>query len=76
MGWARDLRHICEESHLGAVVHLERLPVSDHLRRTFGDEAVALAVSGGEDYELLFTGPVKLIDRVRARFAQPITVIG
>ncbi len=75
-GLGRDLRHICEESHLGAVVHLERLPVSDHLRRTFGDEAVALAVSGGEDYELLFTGPVKLIDRVRARFAQPITVIG
>ncbi|MCJ7831362.1 MAG: thiamine-phosphate kinase [Dehalococcoidia bacterium] len=75
-GLARDLRHICEESRLGAVVHAERLPVSDQLRRTFPDEAVEMAVSGGEDYDLLFTGPVDLIDRVRARFAQPITVIG
>jgi thiamine-monophosphate kinase len=75
-GLARDLRHICEDSRLGAVVHVERLPVSDQLRRTFPDEAVEMAVSGGEDYELLFMGPVELIDRVRARFVQPITVIG
>ena len=75
-GLARDLRHICEESRLGAVVYLERLPVSDQLRSTFPDEAVKMAVGGGEDYELLFTGPVELVDRVRARFAQPIAVIG
>jgi len=37
---------------------------------------VKMAVGGGEDYELLFTGPVELVDRVRARFAQPIAVIG
>jgi thiamine-monophosphate kinase len=75
-GLARDLRHICEESRLGAVVYVERLPVSDQLRSTFPDEAVKMAVGGGEDYELLFTGPVELVDRVRARFAQPIAVIG
>jgi len=75
-GLARDLRHICEEARLGAVVYVERLPVSDQLRSTFPDEAVKMAVGGGEDYELLFTGPVELVDRVRARFAQPIAVIG
>ena len=35
-----------------------------------------MAVSGGEDYELLFTGPAGVVDRVRGRFAIPITVIG
>ena len=28
-----------------------------------------MAVGGGEDYELLFTGPASLVDRVRGRFA-------
>ena len=51
-------------------------PISDHLSRTFPDEAVALAVSGGEDYELLFTGPVRRGRPRAGRFAIPITVIG
>ncbi|MGD0765455.1 MAG: thiamine-phosphate kinase [Dehalococcoidia bacterium] len=38
--------------------------------------ATAMAVGGGEDYELLFTGPANLVDRVRGRFTIPITVIG
>ena len=75
-GLAQDLRHICEASALGAVVRLADIPLSEHLVRTFPDEALAMAVGGGEDYQLLFTGPVGVVDRVRGRFATPITVIG
>lgn len=75
-GLAQDLRHVCEASKLSATVRLRDLPLSDHLRRAFPDEATEMAVSGGEDYELLFTGPANLVDRIRGRFAIPITVIG
>ena len=75
-GLAQDLRHVCEASGLGATVRVTDIPVSQHLSRTFPEDAVAMAVGGGEDYELLFTGPVGIVDRVRGRFAIPITVIG
>jgi thiamine-monophosphate kinase len=75
-GLAQDLQHICEASKLGAVVRTVDLPISQQLARTFPEEATAMAVGGGEDYELLFTGPANLVDRVRGRFAIPMTAIG
>jgi thiamine-monophosphate kinase len=50
-GLSTDLRHICEESRVGAVVDVATLPT------TRGDDALQLALHGGEDYELLFTAP-------------------
>ena len=55
-----DLCRICDESGTGARVHLDRIPVSDEMRRVaevLGLDPLRLAVSGGEDYELLFTAP-------------------
>jgi thiamine-monophosphate kinase len=75
-GLAQDLRHVCEASKLGAIIRTDHLPISEQLMRTFPEEATAMAVGGGEDYELLFTGPANLVDRVRGRFTIPITVIG
>jgi len=75
-GLAQDLGHVCEASGFGAAVRLADIPISEYLSRAFADDAVAMAVSGGEDYELLFTGPAGVVDRVRGRFAIPITVIG
>jgi thiamine-monophosphate kinase len=75
-GLAQDLRHVCRASKLGAVIRTAQLPVSEQLARTFPEDATAMAVGGGEDYELLFTGPANLVDRVRGRFTIPITVIG
>lgn len=57
-GLALDLKRICEESGVGAVVRLENIPLSgDMLRfaRSSKKTWVQLALSGGEDYELLFT---------------------
>jgi len=50
-GLSTDLRHICEESRVGAIVDAAALPI------TRDGNALQLALHGGEDYELLFTTP-------------------
>lgn len=57
-GIGSDLRHILEESGTGARVDVRSLPLSAELRTVCarrGWDPVALALEGGEDYELLFT---------------------
>jgi len=58
-GFAADLAHICRASDVGAIVYAGLLPVDEHVVGLFGDEeALELALHGGEDYELVFTcGP-------------------
>jgi thiamine-monophosphate kinase len=75
-GLAQDLGHVCELSELGALVHADRLPVSDDLRRAFPKEAAALAAAGGEDYELLLTGPAGDLEELRREVNVPLTIIG
>jgi thiamine-monophosphate kinase len=53
-----DLGHIAECSGVGFRIELIRIPVEDKFRalaRKIGANPAELAVSGGEDYELLFT---------------------
>lgn len=72
-GIASDIRHIMEESGVGARVDLSKLPLSDELRgfaKTHNKDINKLAVSGGEDYELLFTMDPSCKPEV------PYTVIG
>lgn len=57
-GIGSDIRHILEESGVGAVVDVDSIPVSEDLRafcRVVGQDVLDPAISGGEDYELLFT---------------------
>ena len=57
-GVGSDLRHILKESGVGAAIDTDRLPLSAELRsicREKGWDPKELALSGGEDYELLFT---------------------
>ncbi len=58
-GLAIDLERVCERSGVGAVISLQALPLSDDMRRYASSKKdwAALALSGGEDYELLFTSP-------------------
>lgn len=55
-GLAADLGHLCKASGCGAEIDVEALPFSEALHSLFTvDEAVRLALSGGDDYELCFT---------------------
>ncbi len=57
-GLASDLRHILAASGAGAQVELSQLPMSSVLKSAVpADQALELALAGGEDYELLFTVP-------------------
>jgi len=59
-GLSGDLRHICEESLVGAEIELGKLPLSTACRayaQSRGIRPTQLALTGGEDYELLFTAP-------------------
>ena len=63
-GLSVDLRHICEESGAGAEIELGKVPLSAGLRR-FAKDPLALALNGGEDFELLFTVRPANVPRVR-----------
>jgi len=65
-GLSTDLGHICEESGVGAELETEAIPVATvgkSLRRV----QLRFALHGGEDYELLFTAPLK--KRIPSRIA-------
>jgi len=75
-GLVSDLGHICQASELGARLDVDRVPVHPDVRANFADQALELALSGGEDYELLFTGSASVIDSVQKVAQCPVTVIG
>ena len=59
-GLLADLSHICSESKVGALLYRHRIPVSKELEATankMGLDPEEFALSGGEDYALLFTAP-------------------
>jgi thiamine-monophosphate kinase len=82
-GLAKDLARLCRASGVGARVELARVPVAAALRagaETLGVDALALALGGGEDYELLATLPPEAVGPARAaldeRFGVPLAEIG
>jgi thiamine-monophosphate kinase len=82
-GLAKDLSRLCAASGCGARVRLDEVPVSDALRRAgdaLGVDPTTLALSGGEDYELLATLDATAFDRardeLRERFGVTLTEVG
>jgi thiamine-monophosphate kinase len=74
-GLVGDLAHICNASRLGAVIEAARLPLSKPARHVLAEhpEHLLTILTGGEDYELLFTAPA---DRKAELALLPVTVIG
>jgi len=59
-GLSSDLKHICHKSNTGALIHENHLPIHSSTRRIadeLQDDALTWALTGGEDYQLLFTIP-------------------
>ena len=66
-GIASDMRHIMKASGVGAVIALDKLPCSPQLRSVCARQhwdIYELATGGGEDFELLLTGPEGLDESV------------
>ncbi|MDY6893192.1 MAG: thiamine-phosphate kinase, partial [Chloroflexota bacterium] len=75
-GLISDLEHIARASHVGARIWVHTLPIHPLVHAAFGEESLGLALSGGEDYELLFTARREVIDRASNLMSSPVTVIG
>lgn len=57
-GLSLDLWRLCRESGVGAIIYEERIPMSEEMIKAseiLGVNPLQFALSGGEDYELLFT---------------------
>jgi thiamine-monophosphate kinase len=82
-GLVTDLGHIAGDSRGGALVDIDTLPVSEGTRaaaHALGADTLRSALSGGEDYELLFTAAAEhaaeLERTVAARTGTPVHQIG
>jgi len=77
-----DTNHLLEESGVGAWIWEDRIPLSKLYQKwihSFSKSPYRFALSGGEDYELLFTAPPEMrrrILRLALALKIPITQIG
>lgn len=76
-GLASEVMHICKDSGVGCTIYEEKIPI-DYQTFKMAEElnlnATVCALSGGEDYELLFTAPLDKYDELTA--LPEISVIG
>jgi thiamine-monophosphate kinase len=80
-GLLADLSHICTQSNVGACVYQHKIPVSSAAQEAVQMDARLWEkiVSGGDDYELLFTVPAtqkNLLVKLAERLEMKLTVIG
>lgn len=76
-GLSSELLHICKQSNAGCLVYDEKLPIHEETKQTafeFQIDPTACALSGGEDYELLFTIAQKDYEKIVRN--EGISVIG
>jgi thiamine-monophosphate kinase len=75
-GLVADLSHVCKASGVDARINENMVPLHPALKAAFKKNAMKLALSGGEDYELLFTAPPQIVEQVKQDLTCPVTVIG
>lgn len=77
-GLVGDLQHVLDASGVGAMIELERLPVSPALARARppGEGRWACQVAGGDDYELCFCLPEDELAVLAEQVQVPLTRIG
>ncbi len=76
-GLSSELMHICKQSQLGCVLYEDKLPFADDMKEfayKLKTDPTACALSGGEDYELLFTVPQTAYEQIKLNPA--VSIIG
>jgi thiamine-monophosphate kinase len=82
-GLAGDLGHICAESHVGARLMVEALPMEEGVQEVavaLAEDPLDYALRGGEDFELCCTAPPRVLaplaDEFQARYGIVLRHIG
>jgi len=76
-GLASEIIHICKQSDVGCRLFEDKIPVdiqTEDIAKKLGLVPVTMALSGGEDYELLFTVPQSDFETVNAM--ENVSIIG
>jgi len=76
-GLASEVLHLCKNSGKGALIYEERIPIDQRMAAVaheFNIDPTTCALSGGEDYEILFT--IKQDDYDKVKELQGISIIG
>lgn len=67
-GLSSEIMHICTQSKVGCKIYEDKLPLDPQVISTseeFNMDSTMIALSGGEDYELLFTVPISEFDKIK-----------
>lgn len=76
-GLSSEVLHICHDSGVGCKIYEDKIPI-DYQTCKMAEElnlnATVCALSGGEDYELLFTVPLEYLDTLK--MMEEIRIIG
>ncbi len=67
-GLASEIMHLCEQSNVGVDLYEEKIPLDSltyDTAREFNLDPTMCALSGGEDYELLFTIPLEDYEKLK-----------
>ncbi len=75
-GLAGDLAKLCRSSGVAARLDARSIPAHPLLKQAFPDHYLELALNGGEDYLLLFTAPVEMLNRVMPALPDAASVVG
>lgn len=76
-GLSSEILHLCKQSNKGCVLYEEKIPIAEETRLAaykFQLDPTACALSGGEDYELLFTIRQEDYDKITTN--EEISVVG
>ena len=76
-GLSSEILHICKESNKGCILYEDKIPIAEETRNAafkFEIDPTACAMSGGEDYELLFTVAQEDYDKIKDN--SNISIIG
>ncbi|MCD8406771.1 thiamine-phosphate kinase [Tenacibaculum dicentrarchi] len=68
-GLSSEIMHICTQSKMGCKIYEDKLPLDPQVISTseeFKMDSTMIALSGGEDYELLFTVPLADFDKIKS----------
>ena len=73
-GLMDDLGKLCQASGVAAHIEAATVPVSPHLKTAFPDDCLAMALSGGEDCQLLFTAPEEIMAKAISTLPQAAVI--